>query len=80
MKRCFLSMMLVGILLCGLSGCAVFDDVPDYENPDEQPRTMRQTPADLPDIPDDLDMENGVPMLTVYDVQNDRRETMDIER
>ena len=79
LRRVLAGALCAAMLVFALTGCQPMADHSARQNPQPTGGKPSQS-ADLPDIPDDLDMENGVPMLTVYDVQNDRRETMDIER
>ncbi len=66
-----------------LVGCQLFEDDPAPQRSAEAvPQTAaekRMGSADAPDIPDKLDTQNGVPVLTVYDAEKQSYEEMDIE-
>jgi len=79
LRRVLTGALCAAMLVFALTGCQPMADNSALQNPQPTGGKPSQS-ADLPDIPDDLEVKNGVPMLTVYDVKNERYETMDIER
>ncbi len=66
-----------------LVGCQLFDNESEQQSAEAAPQTAserRSSSADAPDIPDKLETEDGVPLLTVYDTASKSYEEMDIER
>ncbi len=85
--RLIVGTLCASVLSFALVGCQLFGDEPTPQNPQPSSEDAPQTASErmigsaaAPDIPDELEIEGGVPMLTVYDTKNQSYEEMDIEQ